>query len=166
MKIQELTFISLLAFAAIACGKKDEANVDALAVASPAPVYPIGTNPFPWPNTNNDLAGFCQSFQGQLTNNICKIERVYSNSSWMNVNMQWGRLTLPFGVYHGERVSLNVSGNPRVYVGNANYGEGSISFVSYSTGYLSFERYSSTYSVNQVRVQTCFSAPQQRSTCN
>jgi hypothetical protein len=89
-----------------------------------------------------------------------------SAASWLNFSSQWGRLSLPFGVYYGERVIVTVTGNPRVYVGNQQYGEGSISFISYSNGYLSFERYSSTYSVNQVRVQSCFDAPHQRTQCN
>lgn len=163
MKLKTFLPIVALAFAAIACGKKSDPEVSTAAVAAPAPVYPIGTNPFPWPTTNNDLPSFCQSFQGQLSNNICRIERVYSNSGWMNVS--WGQLTLPFGVYYGERVVVSVTGTPRVYIGGTNYGTGSLSFISYSTGYLSFERFSSTYSVNEVRVQTCFNAPQQRTTC-
>lgn len=166
MKPLNLLPIALLALAVIACGKKDgPATVETAPVAS-APVYPIGTNPFPWPTTNYDLSSFCSSFQGQLSNNVCRIERVYSNSSWLNYSAQWGRLTLPFGVYYGERVIVTVSGNPRVYVNSQYYGEGSVSFISYSNGYLSFERYSSTYSVNQVRVQSCFSAPHQRTQCN
>jgi hypothetical protein len=166
MKPVKLVLITILAFAVVACGKKgDPAEVQTNGVAS-APVYPIGTNPFPWPTTDTDLPSFCRNFQGQISNNICRIERVYSNSSWLNFNSQWGRLTLPFGVYYGERVIVTVTGNPRVYVNSTQYGEGSISFLSYSNGYLSFERYSSTYSVTQVRVQTCFNSPHQRTLCN
>lgn len=164
MKLKNIAPIALLAFAVIACGKKSDPAVDATVAPVSAPVYPIGTNPFPWPGTNNDLAGFCTSFQGQLSNNICRIERAYRNSQWLNVS--WGQLTLPFGVYYGERVTVSVTGTPRVYVGGANYATGSSSFIAYSTGYISFERFSSTYSVNEVRVQSCFNAPQQRTTCN
>lgn len=161
-----IPLVLLLALLVGACGKKQDPVVNTAAVGVPG-VQPIPGNPYPWPTptpgTPNDLASFCQSYGGQLSGSVCIFEKNYQNNSWFS--MQWGDLNTGVAVYSGERVIVNVSGSPRIYVGSTNYATGSASFVSNTSGYLSFQRFSQTYSVQQIRIQSCLSSPYQRVAC-
>ena len=165
MKLRLSFPIIMLALAVVACGKKDEpVNTTAAGVAVqpfPAP------NPYPYPNPNpgtNDLAQFCQYYGGQLSGSTCLISRSQQQSStWFNISI--GDFNTGVPVYAGERVSINMSGSARIYVGGYQYGTGSGTFVSSSNGYLTLQKYTSTYNLQSVSVQSCFNAPNQRVSC-
>lgn len=166
MKLHLSLPVIMLTLAVVACGKKDSsAVVDTTAVVAPV-VQPF-PYPSPYPGTPTggayDLASFCQTNGGQLSGAVCRFERSYQNNSWFS--QQWGSLNTGIAVYAGERAFVNVSGSPRIYVGGVEYASGSASFVSNTSGYLSFQRFSATYSVQQVRIQSCFSTPNVRTTC-
>ncbi len=166
MKMRQTLPILFLTLAIVACGKKDNSVATTAPVAAVPQPYPYSpTNPT-WPTNpgTNDLASFCQYSGGSISGNLCRIERNYQNQSWFSISI--GDFNTGVPVYTGEKVTINMSGNARIYVGNYQYGTGSTTFVSSSQGYLTLQKYTSTYSVQQVRVQTCYSSPNQRDYCN
>jgi hypothetical protein len=169
MKMHLALPIIMLAVAIAACGKKDDTAATTAATA----VQPFpATNPYPYPNPNpnpnpypgNDLASFCQSYGGQVSGSNCVVTRNYQNQSWYSISI--GDFNTGVAVYSGERVSISLSGAARIYIGGYQYGTGSTSFVSNSQGYLTLQKYTSTYNVQQISVQTCYSAAGQRAYCN
>jgi len=163
MKMRFTFPILILALAVAACGKKD-APVNT--TVAPIAVQPLPVNPYPNPNPNpnpNDLASFCQYSGGQISGSVCQIERNYQNQAWFSISIGDFNTNVP--VYTGERVSVSMSGSARVYVGGYQYGTGSTSFLATTSGYVTLQKYTSTYNIQQIRVRTCYSAPNQRSYC-
>lgn len=162
MKMRLALPVLMLSLAIAACGKKDQPVTETTPInAVPAPpTYPVPPSPYPT-NPVYNFSYFCQQNGGQMSGNMCRIERNYQ----AGYSQQWGNMNTGVAVYTGERVFVNVSGTPRVYVGSTEYGTGTSSFVATNSGYLNFQRFSQIYSVQQIRVQTCFSDVNVRATC-
>lgn len=166
MKKPFLIPMILLSVALVACGKKnnDQAVSGGGVVETPPAIQPYPTPTLPtWPN--GDLASFCSYYQGQMSGGVCSINRlVYQNNS--QYSFQTGTLNTGISVTQGQSVYVNTSGSPKVYVGGYQVQSGSGSFVAPVSGYLSFYKGSfNTYTIQQISLKYCYSAPNQQTSC-
>jgi hypothetical protein len=168
MKMSYAIPFIVLALSVGACGKKDDQVVTTVPVVNPQPL-PVPTYPYPYPNPGQyptaDLPTFCQSYGGVMTGSLCKFSRTYTNNAWLSFSI--GDLTPQIDMIQtGDRVTVVVSNNPKVYVGGYQYGSGSMSFTANNSGYLRFSKWSfSTFSVQQVSLERCYSSPSQLASC-
>ncbi len=153
----------VLSLALVACGKKNNESADpgqpAVPVSSGAsPVY----TPLPSAPAGMDIQTFCSLNGGQYAGGMCTLVQNYQNNAWLSFTAG-GLNTVP--VYPGQKVTVSVTNNAKVYVGNTYMQSGSGTFaVNYAGGLLRFYKLG-FYDVNSIQIRSCLIAPNQLTNC-